>query len=221
MKKIEQDEHQVVETIPQKRLFYIDHLRAFLAILVVIHHVALIYGASLPGYYYVEPPFTDPIAFQVLLVFVLVNQSWFMGAFFLISGYFTPSSFDRKGLSAFLKDKLLRLGVPILLFYFVLSPISFIGWNLMPVELTGIMTPLTWNSFWNVYLDRTSIGPLWFVAMLLIFSFSYSIWRIFSKKREFRRMTHSCKRSSSDWSMLDLLCWRSTSSSVSAASRCY
>ncbi len=79
------------------RLFFIDHLRASLVALVVLHHVALVYGAGAP-FYYVEPPINDPLSFLVLLVFILVNQCWFMGAFFLFSGYFTPGSFDRKEL---------------------------------------------------------------------------------------------------------------------------
>ena len=110
------------------RLFFIDHLRAALVILVVLHHVALVYGAAEPSFYYFEPPFTDPLAYLILLVFVLSNQSWFMGAFFLLAGYFTPGSFDRKGPGSFLKARLLRLGIPIILFIFVLSPISSIGY---------------------------------------------------------------------------------------------
>jgi ABC-type multidrug transport system permease subunit len=165
------------------RLFFIDHMRVFLIILVVLHHVALVYGASLQGYYYVEPPFTDPQAFVALLAFALVNQSWFMGAFFLLSGYFTPGSYDRKGSGAFIKDRLLRLGIPILLFYFVLSPISFIGYYLMPVELTGITSPLTWDSFWKAYPKFIGLGPLWFVAMLLVFNLGYMAWRWLTRTR--------------------------------------
>lgn len=165
------------------RLFYIDHLRAALVILVVLHHVALVYGASVQGYYYVEPPFTTPLTFQVLLVFALVNQAWFMGAFFLLAGYFTPGSFDRKGPGSFLKDRLLRLGIPLVVFYFVLGPISFIGWFLMPAALTGITTPLTWQSFWQVYPDLLGMGPMWFVALLLIFSFGYAGWRWLTRNR--------------------------------------
>jgi ABC-type multidrug transport system permease subunit len=159
------------------RLFFIDHWRAFLAILVVLHHISLVYGASLQGYYYVEPPFTNPQAFVWLLVYALVNQGWFMGAFFLIAGYFTPGSFERKGTGAFLKDKLLRLGIPILVFYFVLGPISFIGYYLMPVELTGITTQLSWESFWKAYPEFIGLGPVWFLVMLLIFNFGYLTWR--------------------------------------------
>jgi peptidoglycan/LPS O-acetylase OafA/YrhL len=162
------------------RLFYIDHLRTALIVLVVLHHVSLVYGASLEGYYYVEPPFTEPGAFRTLLVFALANQAWFMGAFFLLSGYFTPGSFNRKGAGAFLKDRLLRLGIPLLLFYFVLSPISFIGYFLMPPQLTGITRPLSWQVFWEAYPNLTGIGPLWFVAMLLVFSFGYAAFRMLS-----------------------------------------
>ena len=43
------------------RLFFIDHLRAALAILLVLHHVALVYGASVVTFYYMEPPLDDPL----------------------------------------------------------------------------------------------------------------------------------------------------------------
>ena len=161
------------------RLFFVDHLRAALMILVVLHHVALVYGASVQGYYYMEPPFTDPQAFLDLLVFVLFNQAWFMGAFFFLAGYFTPKSFDRKGAGAFLKDRVVRLGIPLVLFTFVLSPISNLGLYLMPASLTGITSPPTWET----YPRLIGLGPLWFVALLLIFSFGYVAWRRLTANR--------------------------------------
>ncbi len=170
-------------TAKTSRLFFADHLRAALVVLVVLHHVALVYGASVQGYYYVEPPLTDPVAFRNLLVFALVNQGWFMGAFFLLAGYFTPGSYDRKGSGSWLKERLIRLGIPILIFYFVLGPISFLGWFLMPAALTGITEPLTWDSFWQLYPDITGLGPMWFVALLLIFSFAYAAWRWLTRNR--------------------------------------
>jgi len=168
------------------RLFFIDYLRASLVILVALHHVALVYGAGAP-FYYVEPPLNDPIAFLVLLVFILVNQSWFMGAFFLFSGYFTPGSFDRKGPGSFLKDRLLRLGIPLIIFIFVLNPISSIGYWQMPASLTGITTPLTWKA----YPHLLGLGPLWFVAMLLIFDFGYAAWRMLTKNQTSYSMSKS------------------------------
>jgi glucan biosynthesis protein C len=161
------------------RLFFIDNWRSALIILVVLHHLAVTYGAGAP-FYYVEPPANnDLLAFLVLLVFILINQSWFMGAFFLISGYSTPKSFDHKGTGFFLKDRLLRLGIPLVIFFFVLNPIASIGIYQMPASLTGITSPLTWEK----YPKLIGIGPLWFVAMLLIFDFGYAAWRVATKNR--------------------------------------
>lgn len=160
------------------RLFFVDKWKTGLITLVVLHHLALVYGAGAP-FYYAEPPFSDPLAFLVLLVFILFNQSWFMGAFFLISGYFTPGSFDRKEPGSFLKDRLLRLGIPLVVFIFVLNPISSIGFYQMPASLTGITSPLTWQT----YPKLIGVGPLWFVAMLLIFDFGYAAWRVATRNR--------------------------------------
>ena len=161
------------------RTAYLDNLRVSLVILVVLHHIAAVYGAGSP-FYYVEPPFTDSRAFQALLVFMLANQGFFMGILFFLAGFFTPGSLDRKGPSVFLKDKLLRLGIPLVLFIFVLNPVSSIGYYLMPAFLSGISTPLTWKA----YPDLIGIGPLWFVAMLLLFSFGYVVWRKATQNRK-------------------------------------
>ena len=171
------------EVEPSSRLLFIDNLRTSLIALVVLHHVAVVYGAVVTPFYYFEPPFTDPLAFLVLLVFALFNQAWFMGALFLLSGYFTPSSFDRKGEGSFLKDRLLRLGIPLIIFIFVLSPISWIGLWQMPAELTGITNPLTWQAYPKL-LEIGGMGPLWFVAMLLIFNFGYAAWKMLTRERK-------------------------------------
>jgi glucan biosynthesis protein C len=168
------------------RLFFIDHLRAALVMLVVLHHLALVYG-GIPPFYYFEPPINDPLAGLIALAFVLFNQAWFMGAFFLLAGYFTPGSYDRKGPGSFLKDRLLRLGIPLILFIFVLSPISWIGMWQMPASLGGITTPLTWQA----YPSLIGTGPLWFVAMLLIFTFGYAGWRMLTRKRGSSSMSDS------------------------------
>jgi peptidoglycan/LPS O-acetylase OafA/YrhL len=162
------------------RLYFLDHLRAALVILVVLHHVALVYGAGAP-FYYVEPPLTEPLAYLVLLMFALFNQAWFMGALFLIAGYFTPRSFDRKGANSFLKSKLVRLGIPLLVWFFVISPLSSIGFWYIPPEFTGITNPLSWQA----YPALLGLGVAWFLALLLIFNFAYAAWRRLTKDRSF------------------------------------
>jgi glucan biosynthesis protein C len=179
----------VTHPMPDKspdRIFFVDHLRVALVVLVVLHHLAVIYGANTP-FYYVEPPYNDPLAYLVLLVFELVNQAYFMGFFFLLSGHFTPGSFDRKGPARFLKERLLRLGIPLIAFMLVLNPIASIGIYQMPAALTGITTPLTWQQYPNLIRP----GPLWFVEMLLIFDIGYAASRLAAKSPALRPKSDS------------------------------
>jgi fucose 4-O-acetylase-like acetyltransferase len=173
--EVSPEEAAVKETT---RLHFLDHLRAALVILVVLHHVALVYGAGAP-FYYVEPPLSDPLAYLVLLVFVLFNQAWFMSALFCIAGYFTPGSFDRKGSGAFLKARLIRLGIPLLVWIFVISPLSSIGYWSIPAEYTGITDPLTFQA----YPFLLGLGVAWFLALLLIFNIGYAAWRRLTRNR--------------------------------------
>lgn len=163
---------------PQARLFHLDNLRTALVLLVVAHHLALVYGAFAP-FYYQEPPFTDPLAFLLLGVFVLFNQAWFMGALFFLAGYFTPGSHDRKGGGAFLRSRLLRLGIPVLAAIFLIEPVARIGFFLMPSSLTGITAPPTLAD----YPKMLGLGPLWFALMLLIFDAGYALWRRMAGER--------------------------------------
>ncbi|MGD9093280.1 MAG: acyltransferase family protein [Anaerolineales bacterium] len=164
------------------RLFFADHLRAALVILVVLHHVAAVYAANVPWFYYIDPQYENLLAMLVLMAFMLLNQAWFMGAFYLLAGHFTPGSYDRKGSGSFLKDRLIRLGIPLIMFSFLLGPFSSIGLYLEPAP--RITDPLTWDNFWQLYPELISMGPLWFVALLLIFSFGYVAWRILTRNRK-------------------------------------
>ncbi|MEZ5276477.1 MAG: acyltransferase family protein [Opitutaceae bacterium] len=156
----------------QSRLIFADNLRSALVILVVLHHIALIYGGVAP-FYYVEPQPFGTSAFRILLVFVLTNQAWFMGALFLLSGYFTPSSCNRKGSIRFVKERLWRLGIPLLVFFFILNPLSSLGLHLMPAAAGRSAPPLDWSS----YPELIGLGPMWFVLMLIVFDLGYAGWR--------------------------------------------
>jgi len=161
----------------RSRIYFLDYLRAGLVSLVILHHTAITYGA-IGSWYYTEPP-TGPGA-SLLSLFTNFNQAWFLGCFFLISGYLSPASFDRKGPRQFLKDRLVRLGIPLVIFFFVLDPIIvYIAFSHLPasqVVAAGFTLPLTFN--WQFFVNAVSTGPLWFVEMLLIFEFGYSFWRV-------------------------------------------
>jgi len=162
-------------TLPPRRLsdrlYFADNLRTYLITLVVLHHLAIVYtGAG--AFYYVEPTPIDQLALAVLVIFIALNQAYFMGLLFLISAYFSPGSLERKGVGRFVKDRLIRLGIPLLIFFFVLNPIAAIGSYAMPASVSGITTPLSWQA----YPQLVGVGPMWFVAMLLVFDIGFAIW---------------------------------------------
>jgi len=148
---------------PRTRLFYLDNLRIYLTILVILHHAALAYGGA--GNWSVKDPAVDDISPIFLAFFNTVNQTYFMSAFFLLAGYFTPRSFESKGSKQFLIDRLIRLGIPIAIYTTILVSINE---YILDVCYRG--TP---------YNKRIEYDPghLWFLQALLLFAVIYVIFR--------------------------------------------
>jgi fucose 4-O-acetylase-like acetyltransferase len=150
------------------RLFYVDNLRIYLIVLVVLHHVSVGYGG--PGGWPLKETPTDPISPILLLLFNGVNQSYFMSFFFLLSGYFLVGSCDRKGPWKCLVDRLVRLGIPLLAYVLIIAPlVAFIVVRLAQGREASLVDVYAY--FWQH--RRISVGPLWFVEALLIFSIVY------------------------------------------------
>jgi len=147
------------------RLSYLDNLRVVLTALVVLHHVAVTYS-HIPLWYYYEAPHDDSAT--ALDVFLALNQAYFMGFFFLIAGYFTPGALDRKGVGRFARDRLVRLGIPLLLFVIVVRAVVGIpGWSVSGLPYAEYYV-LSWDP-----------GPTWFLEVLLVFSLVYALVRRF------------------------------------------
>jgi glucan biosynthesis protein C len=116
--------------------------------------------------YYFEPALDDSLPSLLMLLFMMFNLAWSIGALFFLAGYFTPGSYDRKGVSSFLQGRLIRLGVPLLVYVFVLHPLLLYWVD----KMTGAEPQ-------NLFYYLGEVGPLWFVFMLLIFCFGYAAWR--------------------------------------------
>jgi peptidoglycan/LPS O-acetylase OafA/YrhL len=158
----------------------IDALRACLTLLVVLHHTAITYGGS-GGWFYRELLPSDTHTSRLLSLFLAINQSYFMGLFFLIAGYFTPAAVERHGVPAFVRDRLIRLGVPLLVFAVLIGPAT--------VALVQAVT--RHRDFGAVLLRQWQTGsfepgPPWFCEALLIFAAAYLLVRfIFGRPGRF------------------------------------
>jgi peptidoglycan/LPS O-acetylase OafA/YrhL len=170
----------VIESVQRQttgaRLYFIDNLRTLLAVLVVMHHAGQPYGPGGGWWLPAEP--ASAIDTLILGGFFAVNMSFFMGLFFLISAYFVPGSYDRKGAWTFFKDRMTRLGIPILIFAFAVFPV-------MLYLLHGVGVTSFTDYYRNTYLSIAgmlegqgfTIWHLWFLEQLLIFSGLYVLWR--------------------------------------------
>jgi hypothetical protein len=164
-------------TAKKPRLLYIDNLRILLTILVIMHHFAIGYGGPGNFYYSEDGPMSD-ISFILMTLLLAINQAFFMGFFFMISSYFSPGSIDRKGIGAYLKDRLKRLGIPILFYVLVVAPLLGYASNQLQGHDVSLGEYLTY-----VYSSVLHLGPaqMWFLGALLIFAIVHVIWRRFVK----------------------------------------
>lgn len=155
------------------RQAFIDQLRGFTTLLVVLHHTAITYGGAGGWYYREAAPGAGGVAPLVLTLMCAIDQAWFMGAFFLFAGYFTPGPFDRKGPVRYFTDRAIRLGIPLLVFGFFLDALT----NAVADRARGgdFASGLTSRLLTFEYHP----GPLWFVQALIVFGLAFALWRQF------------------------------------------
>jgi len=148
----------------KQRLFFFDNLRVVAMMLVIAHHAAQPYGPT-GG----EWPFLEATRAGVLGPFFMVNRSFGMSLFFMIAGYFSVMSCDKNGPSAFLKNRLLRLGLPLLAVTAVFMLLQVFVFGAQDGKL---------GSPWPV-----NVAHMWFVQHLLVFSLAYGLWCLLRPRR--------------------------------------
>lgn len=78
-----------VQPVVKPRLLYIDNIRSFLIISVVLVHLSATYGFA-GDWDYHEVGEVSPLAFFLVVLLQAIGTAFVMGLFFLIAGYFTP-----------------------------------------------------------------------------------------------------------------------------------
>jgi len=149
--------------IPSQKIYYLDHVKVLLTVLVILHHSFITYGG--PGGWYYRQPTTSQAALIPMAMFVSTNQAFFMGLFFLLSAYFIEPSLKRKGTRVYLLDRLKRLGIPLVFYSLIFSPIL----NFMIYKF-GDKQQGSFVQYLRGFNDWIDFGVLWFVAALLLFT---------------------------------------------------
>jgi fucose 4-O-acetylase-like acetyltransferase len=175
------------------RLVYMDNLKIFLTILVIVHHVGQAYG---PGGFWHYRSSLDEQA-EWLGSFFTVNAAFFMGLFFMISGYFIRGSYARNSGWQYIKTKLIRYGVPVVFSLIIMQPILMYFYYInysqnIPMGFLEYYKNIYFgvggmpeNFIQSIGFPEMNMGHLWFVEILLIFSLLYYVFRkIFSSTQK-------------------------------------
>ncbi len=121
----------VTATTGQDYSVPLGYLRAFVTFLVVAHHSLVAYMGVIAApsrrfaggmMLWRAIPVVDRAHWAPASVIVGINDVFFMSLMFLISGLFVSASVARKGRAAYLRDRVVRLGIPFLFCAFVVVP---------------------------------------------------------------------------------------------------
>ncbi len=134
----------------------LDRARTFLTLVVLLHH------SVIPYTFYGH---TDPKEFFAFDMIVLATDSFFMAMFFFLSGLFAWSGIARKGAANYLKDRLLRLGLPFVICAFTIIPIAYYAISLRQHPEISFA-----EFYWNMITKGPwPSGPVWFLWVLFTF----------------------------------------------------
>jgi hypothetical protein len=157
---------------PRQRDLSMDYLRTTLTLMVLGHHSSLAYTTFARG------PKIDPVTHAIDMTAPVVdvtrwrffdyaenfNDVFFMTLMFFVSGVFVYSALKRHGTVEFLRDRLLRLGLPFAAAVTLWMPVAYYAMWLQMGMHTGY---LKYYAF--LAMRGFAVGPPWFVWLLLFF----------------------------------------------------
>lgn len=115
-----------------KRLYHLDAVRAFSLLLGIVFHASLSFMPIFIGW-----AVMDVSTSSVVNIFALVAHSFRMELFFLIAGFFSHMKYHQLGSNVFLSSRLIRIGIPFFIGWFILRPLIVSGWTLGGDSMRG------------------------------------------------------------------------------------
>lgn len=154
----------------------IGYLRAFVTLLVLAHHAMLAYCTFSPPVaqsltaqprWWQAFPIVDAQKWSGFAALVGLNDTFFMSLMFFVSGLFVYKSLQRRGINNFLRDRVLRLGLPFVAAAAIVAPLAYYP-TYLQIGNHGFA------EFWRqwISLGIWPAGPAWFVWVLLVFDFN-------------------------------------------------
>jgi glucan biosynthesis protein C len=140
------------------RLVYLDNLRAFVIVMVIVLHASIGFMAYAPEWWYVLDP-DRSLPFTMLVLLVDVPN---MPALFFVAGYFALPSLMRRGPDGFIREKIARLAIPWVFGVVFLAPlVTYMTYVSRAIPMGYLQF---WTSdFWGPMFQQS---VFWFLGVL-------------------------------------------------------
>lgn len=162
------------------RKYYIDNIRWFTVVTVVVYHVLYMYNAEgiLGGLGKITSLSTQP--YDIFMYFV---YPWFMPLLFIVAGISSRLYLERHTDKEFIKSRTRKLLVPstigLFVFYFIQGYVSMsLGTAFADLTAAGVPKPVIF-----LIMVASGSGVLWFVHLLWIYSMILVLFRKLEKGR--------------------------------------
>jgi hypothetical protein len=155
-----------------ERLVTLDNLKVVLIAAIIAMHAVMGYSTfEVWTYSGLREATLHPGVEAGLILLILPFGLILMALFFLVAGLLSVPSMQRKGPRAFARDRLVRLGIPFLVYVLAIQPVTVYA-----LEHPRGGAP---GSYWEEILGDEGVldsGPLWFVGTLLVYCLAYAAW---------------------------------------------
>jgi hypothetical protein len=169
----------------RQRELWVDNLRVLVIAGVIIVHTATGYVVDIAGWYYDDERTTSQFWSTLVTIPAFFGAVFALGPLFVVAGWFSARSIARRGPGGFAWSRLLRLGVPVVVYVVAVQPLTDYLGNIRSEKGT-----------FTQYLRTTEVSVMWFAAALLAFR-SCTPCGSFGVPRHHRRNRFGCASASS------------------------
>jgi len=147
-----------------QRYHSLDALRAAMMLLGLVLHSAASYTRTPLRDVWPYHDAHNSVVFDLLIFFIHLFR---MPVFFVVAGFFAALLHHRDGASSFARNRAMRVALPLVLFWGVMTPALLAGF-MFSARRAGL--PLPWDFVTDQSILRQPIlGHLWFLYYLLLF----------------------------------------------------
>lgn len=157
-----------MQVLNSQRIYFLDNLRAFIILLMVVFHIGMGYTTWDLAWWTVN----DIQKHKFFDLFVLATDVYIMPIMFMIAGYFAPMVLTKKGIAVFWQDKLKRIVFPWIGGVIFIAPL--IAYSSFYSRMD---TPPNFFTFWQTGF----FGPyyqqahFWFLGVLTLFFLIFTV----------------------------------------------